>query len=366
MSKRKIYNYLFILLYWIVVVNFLTTFSVIAVRGFMRVAGIHSDSITDDMARYWISPAQYIEAALSGFFLGLLFLLVNELSNKFHWDHLGFGRLILIKTTAYALGLIVIIVAIYFIINSLGFYPQNFLVEFEFSTEITIMFIMIAIFIVSQIVLLNYVIQVNRKIGDFNVISFLTGKYRTPILENRLFMFLDLRSSTTIAEKLGEVQYSQFLRDCFRDFNYVITPYESLNIYQYVGDEVVVTSKWNNERDVEKTIDLYFSFSRRLKKRLAHYESNYGVIPYFKAGIHGGRVSVAEIGTLRRDIAFHGDVINTASRIQNLCNELNHSLLISAGLVKQKNLNYSIEELGLYHLRGKEDEIEIAAVGAFD
>ena len=48
--------------------------------------------------------------------------------------------------------------------------------------------------------------------------------------------------------------------------------------------------------------------------------SKYGETPIFNAGMDAGVVTVTEIGDIKRDLAFHGDVLNTAARIQGLCN----------------------------------------------
>ncbi len=330
----------------------------------MRFVGLNKESLTSQMAIYWISPSQYIEGILSGIFLGTLFIFINELSQKFHWERFGFGRLILVKSLAYAIGFSVVFFIIYLIVDALGYYPDDVFSSFQLSIEIILLFLMIMMFLVFQIVMLNYIIETNRKIGDFNVTSFITGKYRDPILENRLFMFLDLKSSTSIAEQLGDVSYSQLLRDCYRDFNYTLKAYESLDIYQYVGDEVVVTSKWEGPQSPVRMIDLYFRFSGILKSRSKHYQSTYGVVPFFKAGIHGGLVSVTEIGTIRRDIAFHGDVLNTTSRIQDLCNQLGQVLLVSATILKENGSikGYKKQAMGSFQLRGKEDAVEIFAI----
>ena len=58
-------------------------------------------------------------------------------------------------------------------------------------------------------------------------------------------MFLDLRSSTAIAEKLGEERYFNFIKDVFKDVTPAII-YAKGEIYQYVGDEIVVSWKMNN------------------------------------------------------------------------------------------------------------------------
>ena len=54
----------------------------------------------------------------------------------------------------------------------------------------------------------------------------------------------------------------------------------------------------------------------RLKSRTAWYNQKFGVNPDFKAGIHLGEVTTGEIGALKKEIIFTGDVLNTTARIQ--------------------------------------------------
>jgi len=60
--------------------------------------------------------------------------------------------------------------------------------------------------------------QVNLLLGGNNLWKILKGEFYTPHEENRIFMFLDLQSSTHHAEKLGHIKYSMFIQDCFDDF----------------------------------------------------------------------------------------------------------------------------------------------------
>src|ERR1044072_3586681 len=51
--------------------------------------------------------------------------------------------------------------------------------------------------------------QIDRKVGPGVVFKWLTSKYPQPREEERIFMFLDLKNSTTLAEKLGNLRFSQ-------------------------------------------------------------------------------------------------------------------------------------------------------------
>ena len=86
---------------------------------------------------------------------------------------------------------------------------------------------------------LSFLWEITRLLGRGNFLKLVTGKFYSPKEEYRIFMFVDLKSSTTIAEKLGHLLYSSFIKDCFYDLS-VMHQY-STQIYQYVGDEAVLT-----------------------------------------------------------------------------------------------------------------------------
>ena len=71
---------------------------------------------------------------------------------------------------------------------------------------------------------------------------------------------------------------------------------------------------------------------------------------------------VGEIGQIKRDIAFSGDVLNTTSRIQAMCNELDVEILASkqfADIAYRLPKGVTKKELGKEKLRGKTEEIEM-------
>ncbi len=174
---------------------------------------------------------------------------------------------------------------------------------------------------------------VNDKYGPGVFVSFLLGKYFHPKREERIFMFLDLRGATNIAEQLGEVRYFNFLKDVFRDSTPDIL--KSMGeIYQYVGDEIVISWKKDTGTLNANCLQCFFDIQQRLLDNSSYYKENYdGIVPEFKAGLHFGFVMVGEIGTVKRDIAYSGDVLNTAARIQSKCNELGVNILISKNLL---------------------------------
>ncbi|MGH7373187.1 MAG: hypothetical protein ACREJY_03075, partial [Candidatus Rokuibacteriota bacterium] len=57
-----------------------------------------------------------------------------------------------------------------------------------------------------------FVLQMNRMVGANVLHYFVAGRYHQPTAEERIFLFLDLEQSTTLAERLGSARYFELLR----------------------------------------------------------------------------------------------------------------------------------------------------------
>lgn len=206
-------------------------------------------------------------------------------------------------------------------------------------------------------------LQINSKFGQGIFWNLIRGKYNTPKVESRIFMFLDLNSSTSIAEGLGDKKYHELLKDLFTDITNPIIDNKG-EIYQYVGDEVVIAWRYADGIANNKCIQCFFDIKAQLAGLKDKYARKYNLFPSFKAGIHCGQVVAGEVGIIKRDITYSGDVLNTASRIQGLCREFKQELIVSIDLIDELELakNYSTQLLGSIKLRGKEKEMSLVAV----
>jgi len=293
-----------------------------------------------------------ITAPIFGTISGFAQILTEEKIYK----RISIQKLLLLRFV-YALLFIMALILVFYFLTKKYFGVSIGLIEFAFEPgSFAIYFYILTVDFV--MVVLG---QVNLLLGENNLGKLILGKFYDPREEERIFMFLDLRSSTQIAERLGHVQYSKMIQDCFNDLG-VVSEYEA-EIYQYVGDEVVLTWKMKAGLSNQSCIKAYFAFKRQLTDRQENYFQKYACRPYFKAGMNSGIVSVTEIGKYKKEIAYHGDSMNTASRIQNKCNELRQSLLISETLKNQLPPNgYDFTEMGCISLKGKEHEVRIFGV----
>lgn len=206
-------------------------------------------------------------------------------------------------------------------------------------------------------------LQINSKFGQGVFWNFVRGRYNTPREERRIFMFLDLNSSTTIAEQLGDKKYHAFLKDLFSDITNPILDNKG-EIYQYVGDEVIVAWKYEDGIDNIKCVQCFFDIKLHLQQLNDKYLRHYDLTPTFKAGIHCGKVVAGEVGIIKRDITYSGDVLNTTSRIQGMCKEFNAEVIVSGDLAADLQLagRYAVQALGAIRLKGKQKEMQLIAL----
>jgi adenylate cyclase len=203
---------------------------------------------------------------------------------------------------------------------------------------------------------------IRKKIGPENYLRWMFGFMNKPNEEERIFMFIDLKGSTTHAEKLGHRKFSRLCQDVFNDMA-IVDNYKG-DIYQYLGDGAIVS--WNVKNGLKNLnfIQSFFAFEQLIHKRRRYYQRKFGFIPQFKAGIHVGKVMVLQVGKIRRDISYNGDTMNTAARIESKCNELRQKLLISADLYAlipdKKTFRY--KNMGGIELRGKRKAVEVYAI----
>jgi adenylate cyclase len=202
--------------------------------------------------------------------------------------------------------------------------------------------------------------EISENLGPGILFNFFTGKYHQPREEQRIFMFLDMVSSTTIAENLGHIIYFKLLQDYYNTFSDAVINNRG-EVYQYIGDEIVISWKTSTPGENADCIRCFFEMKKAMALREDYFFGKYGVKPGFRAGIHVGEVTIGEIGALKKEITFSGDVLNTTSRIQGLCKVLNTDLLISEELLKRMNASdhFEVIQLGKQELRGKENELHL-------
>lgn len=292
-----------------------------------------------------------------GFIIGglLIFFL------KPAFNHLPVWLAIVIKLLITVLLFFVIafvLLMIYFVLHyqrDLTNYFHSFFTKLVYTNTFVTFIIDMALMTIVSIILL----EVTDKYGPGMFWSMLSGEYHKPRIENRIFIFVDINESTSIAEDLGHEKYFRMLRDFFNDITVPLLANDG-EIYQYVGDEVLVS--WlNTEENKAKSLKFIrntYYLLERMKKR---YEKRYHRQPKFKAGLHAGEVTAGFVGQVKRELVYSGDTMNTAARIRSMCNELNESYILSEDFMKDFSppKGYEIGEIGTMDLKGRTEPVRL-------
>lgn len=342
------------LFYWLRLV--LTWWVAIFLFGFFRHYGWPE--------RLPFSPEYLIEPGLDftlALVVGTGYFLIELLMQRQTFERLPFGWWAGVKTGLHLILVVVLIAA------AIKLYPLfNDAVDSDitlgaFLRSKLMVVVLVYFFVVSLLVTLFQ--RMYQKVGPGAFGNLLLGKYHHPREEERIFLFIDLRDSTPIAEQLGHLRFSRLIQDCFADATRSVLRHRA-EIYQYVGDEIILCWKPRYGSRANNCVAAYFTFVATLRAREDYYRRHYGLLPVFKAAAHVGRTTVAEVGQIKRELAYHGDVLNTTARIQGECKELGEDLLISPALAGMLELDrdYHTHRYPPVELAGKRDPLPLIGV----
>ncbi|MBR1143232.1 adenylate/guanylate cyclase domain-containing protein [Bradyrhizobium sp. AUGA SZCCT0431] len=211
--------------------------------------------------------------------------------------------------------------------------------------------------------LVGVVFELTRLVGSRVLFNVALGRYRSPVREERVLMFLDLAGSTSLAEAMGELRVQSLLTRFFYDIDEAIVAHGG-EVHAYVGDEVIVTWPLDEKMSGGNCIDCFFAITDTIAGKAVSYREEFGMVPGFRAGLHAGPVVISECGNSRRQLAYFGDTVNVTARLQEYCKEAGRNLLVSADLLSRvrPNSNILVEPLGTAQLRGRTAAIEVFAV----
>jgi adenylate cyclase len=207
-----------------------------------------------------------------------------------------------------------------------------------------------------------FVFEIRNIVGRRTLHNIVLGRYHRPRSEERFFLFVDIAGSTALAERVGPVAVHRFLNRVFRLASDPIDDHGG-EIYQYVGDEMVVTWTAAEGRDGARPIACFFAIRAALDDAAPKFEREFGSAPGIRAALHAGPVISGEVGGSKRDIVFHGDVMNTAARLEQATRDLGRRFLVSADALGRLagTERYALEPLGPQTLRGRAAPVEVYA-----
>jgi len=211
--------------------------------------------------------------------------------------------------------------------------------------------------------LATFVMQMRRLIGEGIMWNMITGRYHKPRTERRIYMFLDIKDSTAIAEKLGDEKTHTLISDVFFIADRLVSEHRG-EVLSYNGDELVAS--WHEEAGLKdsRCLTCYRDIITHLEAHSDHYQENYGLTPQFWAGFHVGEVVVGECGDGKLAIVHIGDTPNTAARLEHYAKETGHNCLASGALIDRLEIPDPIraEAIGATTLKGHSHDTEIFAI----
>lgn len=201
------------------------------------------------------------------------------------------------------------------------------------------------------------ILKIIHMIGARHFLYFLLGTYHRPVEKQRVVLFLDMVGSSKMAETLEPKESMRLVASFIFDASAIIRSYGG-DILNYTGDGLVVTWKLPQ---ADKAISCVYAMRRRFEKIRPAYQKEYGIMPYFRMGLHAGPVVIAQIGEEKLFLGLYGDTVNTASRLESLNKQLGTKVLISGALSQWISPKWTsrLEPKGLFEIQGRREMVDV-------
>src|SRR3984957_9103149 len=212
-------------------------------------------------------------------------------------------------------------------------------------------------------VLMNLAFGIANIIGPRAFLNFITGRYHSPVEEDRFVLFVDIAGSTGLAERLRGVAIHRLLDRTFRLLTEAVVDYRG-EVLNYVGDEVIVTWRERNGAVDCRPLRCFAAMGDGLSRASSQLQREFGVVPRIRGSLHFGPVIVGEICDIKRAIVLNGDVMNTAAGLEELSRIVVGGFLVSRAAMKRfsSSPRFAVRDLGRLSIRGRSDGIDVVGI----
>lgn len=214
-------------------------------------------------------------------------------------------------------------------------------------------------------------------VEERNRISRTFGEYVSPVVMDKLMtlkpdlrserrrvcvMFLDIRNFTTFAEKRTPEDVFAYLESLFEFMIEIVNRHHGV-INKFLGDGfmAVFGAPLSEGSDCVNAVAAAMEILRRVEEEVACGN----VLPTTVGiGLHAGEAVTGSIGSaLRKEYAVIGDVVNLASRIEQLNKKFGSQLLVSDDVWQTLDEVFpKAIAMGDVHVKGRERAIQIFQV----
>ncbi len=170
-------------------------------------------------------------------------------------------------------------------------------------------------------------------IGIETLFHLTVGTYHRPVIQQKVLLFLDINASTRIAERLGAIQTKSLVGKFLFDISKPITDHGG-EIYLYKGDGLVALWDWREAVRDQKMLRAIDAIFATIDRERADFLQQFGIVPSFRIGVHGGEVVVSEQGDTKRAIGVYGSTINIAARMEEAAKAHNVECVISGDVAE--------------------------------
>jgi class 3 adenylate cyclase len=196
-------------------------------------------------------------------------------------------------------------------------------------------------------------IRVIHFVGAETLFHLMVGTYHRAVTEGRALMFIDINESTALAERLGALKTRSLVGKFLFDISKPITDHGG-EIYLYKGDGLIAiwgSAEAARDCSLLQAIDAIFA---RMGHEKGEFRRQFGMVPTFRIGVHGGDVVVSEQGDDKRSIGIYGDTINIAARMEDAAKKHGVACVISEAIVIMLNISNDsrLIRLGEEQVRG--------------
>ena len=169
-------------------------------------------------------------------------------------------------------------------------------------------------------------------------------------------LFSDIRSFTSMSERLSPDQVSQLLQDYFTPMTSEIIQ-SSGTLDKFIGDAIMAfwNAPLNTPHHQEQAVRAALGMHEQLNKLNPHFKEHYDLELQIGVGLHAGMVRVGNMGSKDLfDYTIIGDSVNLASRLEGLTKYYGLGVVVSESI---RNAcapgNFVFQEVDRVRVKGK-------------